>query len=124
MLTTAAAAEPPAAIPSFWDPRQRLERPDTSSIRAIRFLTDDDYPPFHFLAPDGSLTGFNVDLARLICEELRIACTIQPRRWDTLDAALKSERAGDAVIASLSISAGLGEGPFSPRPITARRPVS
>ncbi len=98
---TAVADEP--FIPSFWDPKKRLERPQTNSIRVIRFLTDDDYPPFHFTGPDGQLTGFNVELARLICEELQIACTIQARRWDTLVDSLLRQKNGDAVIASLAI---------------------
>jgi polar amino acid transport system substrate-binding protein len=91
-------------IPNFWDPKKRLERPQTAGIRAIRFITDDDYPPFNFLGPDGQLTGFNVELARLICEELQIACTIQARRWDTLIDSLVEQKNGDAIIASLAIS--------------------
>jgi polar amino acid transport system substrate-binding protein len=91
-------------VPNFWDPKKRLERPQTGSIRVIRFLTDDDYPPFNFTAPDGQLTGFNVELARLICEELQIACTVQARRWDTLIDSLTVQRNGDAIIASLAIS--------------------
>jgi polar amino acid transport system substrate-binding protein len=87
----------------FFDISRKPERPDLTGLRAIRFLTDDDYPPFHFPGPDGQLTGFNVDLARAICVELKVACTIQPRRWDTLLASLEEGR-GDAVIASLSPS--------------------
>lgn len=91
-------------VPSFWDPQYRFERPDTGAIRLIRFITEDDYPPFNFALPDGSLTGFNVELARAVCEELKIACTIQPRRWDTLIPALSENRA-DAAIASLAMNA-------------------
>src|SRR5579872_3091775 len=60
-----AAAEPPAsiAVPGFWDPRRRPERPDLSRLQSIRFLTDLDYPPFDYAGPDGNPTGFNVDLA-------------------------------------------------------------
>ena len=93
-------------VPNFFDLKSRLEKPDLSTLRAIRFMTDDDYPPFHFTGPDGQLTGFNVELARLICEELRIACTIQARRWDTLIPALDQGQ-GDAVIASLAITPAL-----------------
>ena len=53
--------------------------------------------------PDGNPAGFNVDLARLICEELKIACTIQMRRFDTLLPALDENR-GDAVIASIAVT--------------------
>ena len=90
-------------IPNFWDPQSRLERPDVSSLRVVRFVADDIYPPFGFLDQGGALTGFNVDLARAICEELRIACTIQARRFDTIVGALERGEA-DAAIASLAIT--------------------
>src|SRR5262249_26189896 len=73
----AAATADPLAVPGFWDPRRRPERPDLSRISIIRFLTETDYPPFNYAGPDGAPVGFNVDLARLICEELKVACTVQ-----------------------------------------------
>ncbi|MGO9420948.1 transporter substrate-binding domain-containing protein [Roseiarcus sp.] len=91
------------STPSFFDPDLRLDRPTLSGVRAIRFLTADDYPPLNFTLPDGSLTGFNVDIARAICKELGIGCTIQARRWDTLIDSLAGEK-GDAVIASIAAS--------------------
>ena len=93
--------ENPTAVPGFWDPRRRPERPDLSRISIIRFLTETDYPPFDFAGPDGAPAGFNVDLARMICEEIKVACTIQQRRYDTLIASLNSNN-GDAVIASIA----------------------
>jgi polar amino acid transport system substrate-binding protein len=90
-----------AAVPGFWDPRRRPERPDLSRIQSIRFLTELDYPPFDYAAPDGTPAGFNVDLARLLCDEIKTACTIQARRFDTLLDALGDNR-GDAVIASIA----------------------
>jgi polar amino acid transport system substrate-binding protein len=87
----------------FFDTSRKPERPDLTGLRAIRFLTDDDYPPFHFPGPDGQLSGFNVDLARAICLELKLACTIQARRWETLLSSLEEGR-GDAVIASMTDS--------------------
>lgn len=103
----AASATPPmpaSFIPSFWDPARRPQRPDTSGLHIVRFLTEDDYPPFDFLTPEGALTGFNVDLARAICDELKVACTIQARRWDNLLDALDQNQ-GDAIVASLAINA-------------------
>lgn len=98
---TPAIKADPLAVPGFWDPRRRPERPDLTRITVIRFLTETDYPPFNYVGPDGAPAGFNVDLARLICEEMRVACTVQMRRFDTLlDALNKNE--GDAVIASLA----------------------
>jgi polar amino acid transport system substrate-binding protein len=107
----AAASNPPAAA-SFWDPGLRLERPDLSGVRAIRFLTGEDYPPLNFARADGSLAGFNVDIARRICEELEIGCTIQARGWDSLIESLVSGK-GDAVIASIAAATSAVRGRVS-----------
>jgi polar amino acid transport system substrate-binding protein len=103
LLTAGAFAAEPAPAPSFWDPGRKLEKPDLSAIKQIRFLTEDDFPPFDFALPDGAIAGFNVDLARAICEELELSCTIQRRRWDLIVPALE-DGSGDAAIASLAIT--------------------
>lgn len=87
-------------IPKLFDPNNRLVAPSPGSVKPIRFLTADDYPPFEFMGADGNLAGYNVDVARAICEELKISCTIQPRRWDNLLDALTAKD-GDAIIASM-----------------------
>jgi polar amino acid transport system substrate-binding protein len=99
----AVPASDPMAVPGFWDPRRRPERPDLSRLNGIRFLTEFDYPPFNYAGADGQPAGFNVDLARAICEEIKVQCTIQARRFDTLIEALNSN-AGDAIIASLAVT--------------------
>ncbi len=91
------------AIPGFWDPKRRPERPDMSRITVIRFMTEVDYPPFNYAGPDGNPIGFNVDLARLICEELKVQCTVQMRRFDTLLTSLAENR-GDAAMASIAVT--------------------
>ena len=90
-------------VPVFWDLQRRIEKPDTGFLRIIRFITDENYPPFGFQTPDGGLTGFNVDLARAICAELDVPCTIQARRFDTITSAIEKGEA-DAAIASIAIS--------------------
>jgi polar amino acid transport system substrate-binding protein len=97
------AVQNAVAVPSFWDPRRRPERPDVSRITLIRFMTEVDYPPFNYAGSDGNPTGFNVDLARLICDELKIPCTMQMRRFDTLIDSLNDNR-GDAAIASIAVT--------------------
>jgi polar amino acid transport system substrate-binding protein len=94
-----------AAVPGFWDPRRRPERPDLSRIQSIRFLTELDYPPFDYAGTDGNPAGFNVDLARLLCAEINTTCTIQARRFDLLLDALNDKSGGDAVIASIASNA-------------------
>ena len=102
-LAPASAQSAPQAIPGFWDPRRRPDRPDLTRLTGIHFLTESDYPPFNYTGPDGNLAGFNVDLARLICEEIKVTCTIQMRRFETLLDSVASNR-GDAVIASLAVT--------------------
>lgn len=99
-LTPSVKADP-MEVPGFWDPRRRPERPDLSRISVIRFLTETDYPPFDYAGSDGAPAGFNVDLARLLCEEIKVQCTIQMRRFDTLIDSL-NRNDGDAVIASIA----------------------
>jgi polar amino acid transport system substrate-binding protein len=104
MAAPAIAASPQVFIPGFWDPQTIPATPDLEPGMTIRFVTADDYPPFNYARPDGSLTGFNVDLARALCEELGASCTVQARPWDNLVPALDAGEA-DAAIASLAITA-------------------
>lgn len=96
----------PLAVPGFWDPRRRPERPDLTRISVIRFLTETDYPPFNFIGAEGTPAGFNVDLARMLCEEMKVPCTVQMRRFDTLIPSLNKGE-GDAVVASLAETADM-----------------
>jgi polar amino acid transport system substrate-binding protein len=88
----------PVVVPNFWDPRSRLERPSASEIGAIRFLTTDDFPPFAFRDHRDILIGFDVDLARAICEVLEVQCAIQVRPFNTLVQGLE-DGTGNAIIA-------------------------
>jgi len=107
-------------VPSFRDPALRPERPDLSGVRAIRFLTADDYPPLNFALDDGTLAGFNVEIARAICETLEIGCTIQARPFDTLIDSLTTGK-GDAVIAH-RLDLGDARDPRSSRLLAALLP--
>ncbi|PPD46166.1 MAG: ABC transporter substrate-binding protein [Methylocystis sp.] len=98
-----AAAPGAATAPSFFDPNRTLQKPDMTGIKQIRFLTEDDFPPFNYLLSDGQVAGFNIDLARAICAELDVPCTIQRRSWELLTPGL-NDNSGDAVIASLAIN--------------------
>lgn len=99
----ALSAEP--AVPVFWDGKERLAKPDLSSVERIRFLTTTDFPPFNYLDDSGRLSGLHVDLARAICSELALAdrCQIQALPWSELEAAL-GKGDGEAIIAGLAVS--------------------
>ena len=104
---TASRTSPGAqAVPGFWDPRRRPDRPDMSRLTVIRFLTETDYPPFNFAGSDGNPAGFNVDFAKMLCDEIGVACTVQMRRFETLIDSLNANR-GDAIIASMAVTPAL-----------------
>jgi polar amino acid transport system substrate-binding protein len=88
-------------VPNFWDPKSRIDRPESGSVKGIRFLTTADFPPFQFRDRRGVLIGFNVDLATAICKVMKVECALQIRPFDTLQQAL-TEDGGDAIIAGLS----------------------
>jgi polar amino acid transport system substrate-binding protein len=85
-------------IPRFSDPGDRIERPDLPAGRIVKWATGDDYPPFHYIDADGQPAGFAVDLARAVCTELGLACTLQAWRWDALLDTI-DKRQADVVLA-------------------------
>lgn len=104
-LACPAAAQdglPTVTVPNFWDPRSGGDRPAVPP-ETIRFLASDDFPPFSFRDGTGRLTGFNIDLARAICEELDAACSLRIKSFDALVPALVREE-GDAVISGLAMN--------------------
>ncbi|MBN9669299.1 transporter substrate-binding domain-containing protein [Labrenzia aggregata] len=95
-----AAQDQQVRVPNFWDPKAVNDRP-ASVPDKIQFLASDGYPPFVFRDPQGRLTGFNVDLARALCQELGSSCALRIKNFDVLLAALDEEE-GDAIISGLS----------------------
>ncbi len=102
-VTPTADARREPVIPNFWDPKGRATRPPPGAVGAIRFVTTDDFPPFNFLDASGRLTGFNVDLARAVCDKLSVPCTIQARPWSDLVNSVAEGRA-DAEIGGIAIT--------------------
>jgi len=111
LLAAPAAAQvdvPGARVPYFTDPSARTT-PVAVPSAPIRFVTTADYPPFNFVDPSGRLTGFNVDLARALCEELAVSCTVQARPFADLGRSVAANEA-DAVAAGLGADAARAAG--------------
>lgn len=88
------------SIPVFVNPNRALEKP-ADVPGSITFLTTLDFPPFNFVGTDGKLTGFNVDLARAICEELQVRCQMRVVEFDRIVRRL-IDGEGEAAIAGLA----------------------
>ncbi len=96
------------SLPNHADPDAREILPNLQPVPAIRFLTTADFPPFNFRDSGGELIGFNIDLARRICAEVNVACTIQAWPWEQAANALADSQ-GDALIAGLAMTPENGE---------------
>jgi polar amino acid transport system substrate-binding protein len=91
-------------VPDAWQGDALRPKPDMRGLEKLRFVTDSDYPPFHYLDEVGALTGFNVDLAKAICETLEVQCEVKDVDWSDIFTTLDRGEA-DAAIASIRISA-------------------
>jgi len=98
-----AAQDENAPPVSQWRDEAVGPKPDWSWLVVLRFVTESDYPPFNYRDEDGSLTGFNVDLARALCKELEVTCEVNAMDWGKLVGAVRNDEA-DAVAASIAIT--------------------
>lgn len=69
----------------------------------ITIGTEGAYPPFNFIKPDGTLAGFEIDIANALCDEMKAQCTFVTQEWDGTIPALQAGKF-DAFMASMSIT--------------------
>lgn len=69
----------------------------------IRFASSATYPPFEFMDKDNNIAGFDIDLAKALCDEMKAECTFSNHAFDSLIPSLKFRRY-DAVISGMDIT--------------------
>lgn len=68
---------------------------------ALTICAEGAYPPFSETAPDGTLKGFDIDIANALCQQTGESCTLLKVDWDGIIPALLEKKC-DAIVASMS----------------------
>jgi arginine/ornithine transport system substrate-binding protein len=84
-----AAAAAPAAPASQWP--------------ELRVAIDPTYKPFTYKTEAGEPAGFDVDVAKALCDELKSKCVFVEQAWDGMIPGLQAKKY-DAIISSMSIT--------------------
>lgn len=71
--------------------------------KELKVAIDPTYEPFTFKTPDGKPTGFDVDIASAVCEQLKRKCVFVEQVWDSMIPGLQAKKY-DVIISSMSIT--------------------
>lgn len=74
-----------------------------SAQQTIRFGTDATYPPFESTTPSGEIVGFDIDLAKAMCEVMKAKCTFSNQAWDGIIPGLLAKKY-DVIASSMSVT--------------------
>lgn len=69
----------------------------------VTISTEGAYAPWNFTNPDGSLAGFEPELAAALCERAKLKCTLVASAWEGMIPALEAGKF-DMIIAAVGIT--------------------
>lgn len=69
--------------------------------KPLIIATDGAYPPFSEVDASGNMIGFDIDIAKALCAEMKRECEFKQIDWEGLIPALNNEQI-DAIVASMN----------------------
>lgn len=69
----------------------------------LKVATEGAYPPFNSIDASGNLVGFDVDIAKAVCHEMKATCSFFAVPWDDIIAGLEKNKY-DLIVASMSFT--------------------
>lgn len=100
---TACNQQPTETVPKTEATPASNTAPTTAGGQKIRIATEGAYRPFNFTNTDGSLGGYDVDVAKAVCTELKADCEIVAQDWEGILPGLLAKKY-DVVASGMSIS--------------------
>lgn len=75
----------------------------TATEQVLKVATEGAYAPFNYTNADGSLGGFDIDVANALCDKMQVKCQINAQDWEGIIPALQQGKY-DAIVAAMSVT--------------------
>jgi octopine/nopaline transport system substrate-binding protein len=77
---------------------------DDKKWTTVTIATEGSFKPYNFTKPDGTLDGYEIELAKYLCDHMKVECKVVVQNFDGMIPALNAGKF-DAIISGMSATA-------------------